>query len=696
MRDKVMAFIKEHKLWLVFFAAAMIKQLLVIGVPICAVAGTPCDDELMRDWAFSIAGFDWLGDFNAYTFMKEPGFAVFLAICFKLHLPYIFAVSLGYSIACMIFGSALKNIFSSNKYVLCIYLVLLFHPISFCSTVLQKVYRNGLGVVLTLCIFGGLLHMYFSICKERIRLPLFWAAFTGLSLGCLWVTKSDTVWLLPFTGTICLVMLGQLLVKHRHLKSLPRYLCLVLPFLGIFLCSSGVKFLNIQRYGISSLEYYGAAMDQFTHIKSGQEGGKILLTRKQLKELYKISPTLAGVEEDLEREMDAHSTYDTNPEDGEVETGWLGWALVRGFHDAGIYEDSEKADAFFKNVYEELEAAFADGKLERTEIGTAQKYYIDTPAHRRELAGRTLEAIDYMVSCRKTSARLFYVKSNETEGSIRQFEQITRNKNVYHSCRHDYFMKGWLVFPEYDGKKLNVYLEDEEGVRYQKVEWDQSVDVYNYLKCKDFDVESARNCRFHIDWDIREKDTSFYLGVYAEGQPADGRQVEEKVDRLKIKETGFESEGGTKFLASLDAYFCRQDEEEVAVVSKAAVKRLNCIRSLYRTYGRDLFQLGILTYIIFTVVFIRGLRKREFDYVNPWLITTGLGLSVLVLAAGIAYVDLTQCPAIKTLYLSSGYPILMGAELISLCKCAELAMDLLQRRKEQMQYRIKKRIIGQS
>lgn len=706
MRDKILTWIKGHKLLLAFLAAAVIKQLLVIGIPICPAVGTPCDDELMRDWAFSIAGFDWLGDFNAYTFMKEPGFAIFLAVCYKLHLPYIYVLTLGYSAACMIFCTALKNIFSSKKYVLCIYLVLLFHPISYCSTVLQKIYRNGLGVILTLFVFGGLLHLYFSICQEKMQKPLFWSAFTGLSLGYLWITKSDTVWILPFTVTVCLVMFVMLLVRCRNFKSLPRYLCLILPFLGIFLCTNGIKFLHTQRYGISSIEYYGAAMDEFTHIKSGQKNDKILLSRQQLKELYDISPTLASVRGELEASMDEHSLYDTHPEDDEVETGWLGWAFIRGFKDAGVYEDSEKSNLFFKNLYEEMEAAFADGRLEKTVVPKAQKYYVDTPERRRELLGRTLEAVVYMASNRKTSARLYSAENRKTEASVKAFERISRNANVPHSHKHDYAIQGWIVFPEYEGQKLNVYVEDENGKRYKKLKFKQSEDVYTYLKDEYPELESARKCHFRTGWDIADKytDTSWYLVAYLEqplsagkGQKAKASPVskEQQVARVRIEETGFVPESGAEFLASLDMYSSRPDEGNRAAAGALAVRRLNRIRILYRANGINLLQLSLFSYVILTAMFLWGLRKKDYSCVNAWLIVTGLGLSVLVLAAGIAYVDLTQCPAIKTLYLSSGYPLLMGAELISLCKCVEVAVRQIKRAREQSQYSAKKHVAEQ-
>lgn len=687
MKDKIITAMKRHRLLLLFLAAALIKQILVIGVPICASPGTPCDDELMRDWAFSIARVDWLGDFDAYTFLKEPGFAIFLGVCYRLHIPYIFAITLCYSVSCMVFCTALRNIFSSGKYVVCIYLFLLFHPISYCSTVLQKVYRNGLGVILTLCIFGGLLHMYFSICGEKVWRLFLWSAFTGLSLGYMWITKGDTAWILPFTGVICLVMFGILLVKYRNLRSLPRYLCLFLPFLGILLCVKGVNTLHTWRYGISSLEYYATAMDEISHIRQEDADEKIPLTRKQLKELYQISPTLASVQKELEKEMDKHNAYDTNPTDGEVEAGWLGWTLVRAFYDAGMYEDSETADAFFRNLHEDLSAAFADGRLEYVEEPAMQKYYMDTPAHRRELVGRALEAINYMVSYRRTHARAYAKEIPDSEECIWAFERVTGNMNAHLKAKHDYTIAGWIVFPEYDGQDLSVYVEDEKGNRYKKMRFKRSEDVYESLKGAGQVWESAKKCRFQIGWDAEDgaEDTVWYLGVYDEKQE-DG--AGEPKARVQIGKNGFTGEGNVRFDGCLDIYNNQKDRERTEAAAAISVHRLNAIRSLYSASGKVMFWFGMLAYVVLTVVFLRGLRRKEYGYVNPWLIVTGFWLSVIVLAFGIAYVDLTQCPAIKTHYLSSGYPLIISAELISLCKCAELLAAHVQRVRELVQYKM--------
>ncbi|MFG6383370.1 MAG: hypothetical protein K1V96_03835, partial [Lachnospiraceae bacterium] len=141
MKDQVKEFTRKYRFLIAILAVAFLKQLLVVGLPIFALPDAACDDQLFKNWAFSMARMDWTGAYNAYTFMKEPGFSFFLAVCYRLHLPYIFTLTLGYSIASMIFATALNKIFSSRVFIFIIYIIILFHPVAFSLYVLQRVYR---------------------------------------------------------------------------------------------------------------------------------------------------------------------------------------------------------------------------------------------------------------------------------------------------------------------------------------------------------------------------------------------------------------------------------------------------------------------------------------------------------------------------------------------------------------------------
>lgn len=672
MKDKIINLTKKNVFIIALILAAVVKQLLVVGLPIYAIPAAACDDQLMKNWAYSIAVGDWTGPFNAYTFMKEPGFSLFLAICYRLHLPFIFTVTLGYSVACGVFSAALNKIFSSKVFSYIIYIVLLFSPLSYSLYTLQRVYRNGLGVVLTLLIFGGIVHMYFSVLEEKQWKLVLWSCITGLSLGYLWITKSDTIWVMPFVLVVTVVMFIMLLKKRRNVKSIPRYLCLIIPFLGIFLFTNIVEFCNVQRYGYASVEYYGAALYDMTHVKTEALIDKVGLSRETLNKLYEVSPTLAGVEEEVEEAMDKNSMYDTHPEDGEVEDGWIGWALLAGFNDADVYESCESANEFYKNVYEELEKAFSEGSLEKIQTTTAQSYYIDTKEHRSQLFWRVKEAIQYMASFGGAQAE---VKMDDDSGvGARDFEQLTREKAVYEDLQNDYMATGWIVFPDYNLQEVQVYVEDSEGNQFEEIKFKKSLDAYENLKSKGGAAEDARKCRFNIKWNVGENEASneiYYLSVY---------QDNKLVGKVEMQEEGFVSIDEFDYTGVLDTYASRRVNENIKSTAENAVARVNAIGNIYSETGTVFFYVGIASYVILSIGMVVDLLRKKYEKVNAWLLTTGFAMSIIVFATGIAVVDLTQCPAVNAMYLSAGYGLLLVVEMIPILKCAEMIAACLRKR----------------
>jgi len=55
------------------------------------VGGAPIDDELMYEAALSITKGEWLGEYNYLTLSKQMFFAVWLALCNAVGLPYLMA-----------------------------------------------------------------------------------------------------------------------------------------------------------------------------------------------------------------------------------------------------------------------------------------------------------------------------------------------------------------------------------------------------------------------------------------------------------------------------------------------------------------------------------------------------------------------------------------------------------------------------
>lgn len=654
-----------RKHWFVFgvILAAVVKQLLVIGLPIYAIPAAACDDQLIKNWTYSILNKDWTGAFNSFTFLKAPGASIFFAIVAKLHLPYIDLLTFGYTFATLIIVWALRNVIHKKGMLYLTYLIILFNPVSFALATLQRVYRNGLALVITLIVIGCLLNMYFTIMEDKIWMLLGWSILGMISLGYLWIVKEDTIWLLPITIVVAFIAALIIFKKNRHIRSIPRYLCLLLPLVGILITTKFVSYENIKYYGYDGIEYYGAALNDMTSVKVDEPLNNISLSRDTFKLLCKVSPTLAKAREEVLDEMDRYGDYDTNPDDGNVEDGWIGWAITGAFSEAGYYESCEKANDCYKAIYEELEAAYDSGEIEKDTTTKLEKYHIDTSQHRMEVVQNMGAILSFMSDFETVSSKVEESISDYGAG-ISVFESMTREHAIYEKSENYYEAVGWILFTDYDDENITVYIEDEDGKKYQKVDFLDSTDVADKYP----EYKHAKKCRYSLGWG-KDENVAYDMVAYVDGK---------EVGRAKLTEKGAEEVDDTNIENCMDSWFSEGDNDAQIVRATKVVDRLNAITTVYQKTGRVLFYCSILAYIVLTGNLLIGLKKRRIQYVNEWLVATGLFLSILVLAFAVAVTNLEQCPAINYMYLSSAYAVMLTFEMVAIShgvdKIAQLAV----------------------
>ena len=112
------------------------------------------------------------------------------------------------------------------------------------------------------------------------------------------------------------------------------------------------------------------------------------------------------------------------------------------------------------------------------------------------------------------------------------------------------------------------------------------------------------------------------------------------------------------------------DNEDLAKYTKKYVDRLNNITWVYQKTGVILTIASIVGYIFITITFIKN--RKEQEVLDVWLLLTGIGCSLLVLIAGVAYNHITACDSKNYMYLSGAYPLLIAFWGISICKMAEI------------------------
>lgn len=664
VKEKVMS----HMFLIAVILTAIVKQVLIHGLTIYAIPAAACDDQLMRDWAYSLSRLEWTGPFTSYIFLKDPGFSFYLAVCYRLHLSYIMTTTLLYSIAAIVFAYAIKKVIKKSWVVYIVYIFVLFNPVSFSLQTLQRVYRNGFALALTLFFVGCLLNFYFTLLDKNTKIPMIWSVLSGLSIGYLWVTKNDTIWLLPLTLVVMVISAGILVFKMRNKKSIPRYVMLLTPIIGIMLFSGIKDCFNVQTYGYKGVEYYGPAISDITGYIADDATDTVSISRKSFKKLCDVSPTLNSIWDEMQDKMDVYGVYDTAPDDGNVDDGWFGWALVDAVKEAGYYDSCKDANEFYKAVYGELEDAYVTGEISKKQETTMQKYHLDTGERRQELFSTIKTAIQYMASFNDANA---VALESEYDGGLGvwSFENLTNDNALYRYSQDDFYVEGWLLFTDYDMSNMQVYIEDNAGNQYTKVNFIKSKDVVEAVKDKG-DYPWADKCRYKVSWNklSENSETDYYFVAYQEGKT---------VGKVKILQGSYENEDNVQIYGNEDIYYTSDMDNAKYDTAYSVINRLNMISTLYQKIGLTAYRFGFLAYAVITCFMIYELTKKRYDLVNPWLVITGLFLSVLVLCFGIAKTQLDETPAINYMYLSSGYALLIASWSISIVKMFEIVIEKL-------------------
>ena len=432
--------LKKYRFIICIILFAVIKQLLVANIPITPYPNQAYDDGMMVDMAIQIRAGNWLGEYTSNTLVKGPFFPFLLAVINYLGFSYIGVMNLIYTIACIYFIYTIKDLFKTKKSLFAIYLILLFNPVSYAFWTLQRVYRNGITLAQAIVVIGSLFAMY-QRREKRIRDLLPFAIIGGLTLASLWLTREDGIWILPFVVVVTLIVLICILytgLKKKTLKKkiiLGKVIVAILPMIILFGSINLVRLVNYAKYGVFVYNeindgYFGKVIKSMYSVKTDEDIQCVTVTRNKLNKIYECSETLSSIKPELEASMDAWDYNDRHPGDTQVEDGWFWWALKEAGEKAGIYENAITANEFYKKVYEEIEQAKKEGKLE-TQMSMPSnlmspwksRYWIELPK-------TMLSMTWYVINFEEVETVNYSPDIPEDEEKIERFEAITNDLAV--------------------------------------------------------------------------------------------------------------------------------------------------------------------------------------------------------------------------------------------------------------------------
>ena len=348
------------------------KLWLTRAQSVYAIGGAAHDDRLFLLLAESLIKGEWLGAYNQMTLAKGPFYSIWIAGLYWLGIPLGLGVQLAYAGACALFTRACRPALCSAAPLFTIYAFLLWNPMSFEGPTLGRIIRQQIYTPLALVILAGLVALY-GRRAEKLSRQLPWAILLGLASGCFWLTREESVWLVPSVGLLAVAaIVGAYRISRLQVGTMTRSLgvaiaCAALP---IFL----VAWQNHRHYGwFGTVEFrapeFNDAYGAMVRVKMGPEIPYVPVTRQAREAMYAISPAFAKLQPFLEGDYGrgwagAGTPMTKQPAaERQIGGGWMTWALRDTVAAAGFCHDAKEAMTFYQKMADDINRACDEGRL---------------------------------------------------------------------------------------------------------------------------------------------------------------------------------------------------------------------------------------------------------------------------------------------------------------------------------------------
>lgn len=399
-------------------------KLFIVSIQPIYILNYIHDDFLFVLRAFNILNGNYLGNYNDIILSKGIIGSLFIALANITKLGYLKANHLIYFIACLSIIHMLSNVIKSKKWLLIIYIIILFNPISY-SDAVSFVYRDGIYISLIMLFFSLSFEMFFNY--KSLKKIIFYSITFGITFTCIYLCREETTWLYPYLILQYLIITLFIIKDKSCLKKFKKIISMVvLPVVILGLSCTWIATLNYkyyQRFVINDFtskdfkDAYGA----LTRIKQDDYINRVPLNKKNRLKLYELSPTFNELKSYLENDGLKY----TNEYQNEYNEGFLYWAVREGTYKLGYYQNAQKAKDFYKRLANEINDLCDNNKLSCY----SKRSSLTAPFIKEEYS----EFAKYVPKTFITQLNYsnVYVKIPNKNKTNRLFNEITLNKDNY-------------------------------------------------------------------------------------------------------------------------------------------------------------------------------------------------------------------------------------------------------------------------
>lgn len=344
-----------------FVLFAVIYLVLAMHFPVTIFPNAIQDDAFFVQEAMQLIAGHWLGPYDVMTFAKGPGFSFFLAFNYLLGTPITLSIALLYLFSCWLLVRTLRDFSLSDSASLVLFSLILFYPTLFPTHII----RDNICPALSLLVISLMIRFVYP---DKYNNNNFIQVFLlGIAFGFCWITREDTIWMLPGLVVFCLIRVFQTRQQREHCQ---RILLRILISIGVFFLFTGsIAAINYFIYGKFAIvdvksNPFVRTIRNLTSVDVGSEIPYVPVPFAKRQAIYQFSPSFSSLRAYFE-DAGKGWTYDgcqVYPHTcGDYAGGWFMWALRYAVASKGFYNSSVHADAFYNELNNEIDQACNSG-----------------------------------------------------------------------------------------------------------------------------------------------------------------------------------------------------------------------------------------------------------------------------------------------------------------------------------------------
>lgn len=372
-KQSLVAWIARHR-WTLGGAALVALKLWLVGAQsIFALGFASHDDALFINRAQDLLNGTWMGPYHQLTLAHAPMYPLFIAAMWLLHVPLFTAQQLLYAAGCVAIVAALRPLLARAWTGFFLFAVLLFNPVTFDTLVHGRVLRQNILPGLTLLALAGVVGF---VARREAALShlLRWLALTAIALPAIWLTRNESVWILPCIGLVVAFGAWSVWRDARPDRSRRVALLLTIPVAGWAAGIGTISLLNGHSYGVfTTTEFkqkdFNDAYGALCRVEPQRWRQFIHVPREVRERLYPLSPAFAELQPYLEGELGlawagiSESVHHIPAAEREIGAGWFMWALRDAVIRAGHGGSAREVADYYRQLAREINDACDRGLI---------------------------------------------------------------------------------------------------------------------------------------------------------------------------------------------------------------------------------------------------------------------------------------------------------------------------------------------